>query len=778
MELILKQNESKFEQIHQFCSDLFNLVKSLEMYTETHAITMDYLHRCTLSAQTLIGSNPDYVITLDNDGLIFDIFRIADPIYTTKPIFSRIQTLFSDKNLATVTLMQSITEEDILALAIGLKAPSVNDVIELNVSQFLESEDITAIQVTMNNDNESNIPEESILLDHFFNGIFMTSINSELQESLYLEFIKTARSAGHQMLEFIRKEEGANYPINHRDLLSSQGEKWFHLLGDSIIKIFGKDALESDNIRVVNVLNELLPTISKMPISIKGTRVETFLSELSNANNTDKIKLLNQFLKNQSEELEQKREFLEKCIFFDENLIEKNLTGDGKNTEFMTDLLHFMPQTLIYPTINEKLFSAMERLRDRAFMLSVIDATMDAYIALENPSSTITSIFENRLINACDNHDEGCYHLTFKIIQKILDAQSDLVIERLGSRLHQMVGKNCNTCPCIDHCTVIDYIVGKIDIKSQSLKCLEFLFGIWREAAYSLLLCSPDEFKKQIAPLSQGKLNPERFENRQIQNMLNASWKSFAETSYFQDMYRNLVDNDREVRFRTIKSLSEFGPFVSWICLRGLDNQNWYLRRNLATVLGETISLNQTDILRTPLKDPDYHVRLAIITALHNRIADVSAVLKQNPIHPLLKIIFMALRDGNPMIRQQTYKIISTLKLTAAVRSLKELYQRLSMVNTENEINERIQILKILSELGNAPDAPVDEIVSFIAEVAAMKEGLITPNWMPAIKKASVQALSDIHHPSSRTWLNTLANEKPYKRSLAGKEARALLAKT
>jgi hypothetical protein len=46
---------------------------------------------------------------------------------------------------------------------------------------------------------------------------------------------------------------------------------------------------------------------------------------------------------------------------------------------------------------------------------------------------------------------------------------------------------------------------------------------------------------------------------------------------------------------------------------------------------------------------------------------------------------------------------------------------------------------------------------------------------MIPIKKGAVQALENIPHDSAREWIQKLATQKPHKRGIVGREARAAL---
>jgi hypothetical protein len=301
------------------------------------------------------------------------------------------------------------------------------------------------------------------------------------------------------------------------------------------------------------------------------------------------------------------------------------------------------------------------------------------------------------------------------------------------------------------------------------------LLEIWKNLTLELAILSPDEFRNRIIPMALHPFNPDDHPNPEIKTLISSAWQSLADAPVFQTILKNLVSENRDIRFKSISELAGYGAFAIWICLYGLNSQSWHLRRNLATVMGQIVDVRQTNLLREPLRDHDWHVRLEIVKALAERTDEIKELIKLNPDHPIIKIVIMALRDGNRSIRSEAYKPIENLQLVTAFRSLAELFQRLAAVNSDSDIEERVKIIRLCGVLASFSCTASASIIEFLSEVGSQPEGLITPNWMIPIKKAVVEALSSLDYPLAVEKLTMLATQKPFKRGVVGREARAAL---
>jgi len=124
---------------------------------------------------------------------------------------------------------------------------------------------------------------------------------------------------------------------------------------------------------------------------------------------------------------------------------------------------------------------------------------------------------------------------------------------------------------------------------------------------------------------------------------------------------------------------------------------------------------------------------------------------------------------------QDENSVFESITPPDAVRGLINAYERLSSVSDDYEVSERVRILGLLSIIGKSNPSFLDEVIRFVSGIATQKEGILTPQWMIPIKRASVECLEHIDTTESLKWLETLAKQRPYKRGVVGREARSAL---
>ncbi len=766
-----------FEKIFRFCSDLMNLVKNTEMYTETHPLSKDALTKSLESTRNFLGQDMDISIFISEDSIVFGDFRITSSMYARYPVFSRFHTLMQGNRISVLSIDANIDADALLTLGKGLSIAPAVDIEKVEVDTILAEKGISSVNISISLDEFQGETDDSLLLTHFLDGSLGRELNQDLREKLYLELTGAPGSAATQIQDKLRREEAHNHPITKRDLLTTHGEKWIHILGYIIEVLLGREGFESGNPRILDIIEDMVPVILKLSAVRRGEDVDSFLDKLRELDEDAKIQLFYEYWNSREQHLSSLAWLLEQVSVFTERLINISSSQEIDEDELIAEFEKIMPEILAFPTINEKLFSVINRLPNKTLVFEALNASTVAYVDRENPPREVAAALENRLLRFCGENSSACFRMTIHLVKLIVDKDTPHVTLSLGKIVTHIVNNNCPACAYMEDCQLLTYIGSQVDPHQKTPETLKFLVSTWRESAGALLSRDPDEFHRKLAPMAEEEMNPENFDEPILHRQVMDAWKSFADRPYFQDIFNNIVDSNRELRFKTIERLSAFGPVAVLICMGGLDSQNWYLRRNLATVIGQVIDLNQTNILREPLKDPDWHVRLEIISALAKRVEEVADKLREIPNHPLTKILSMALRDGNKQIRNEACKPIEELKLLHALRSLKELYWRLAAVNADADLDERIQIMKLTAELASAEDAPVEDIVEFLGKIGGQKEGLLTPNWMIPIKKGSVQALASIEHPFAQEWLSTLAYEKPHKRGVVGREARSILTK-
>ncbi|MBN1552355.1 HEAT repeat domain-containing protein, partial [bacterium] len=618
---------------------------------------------------------------------------------------------------------------------------------------------------------------ESILFEHFLDGSLGDKISEDVQYKLLGEIKRNKRSAGRQVIEHLKQEESYGYPIIPRDAIAWFGDKWLHYVGEIITKVLDLNTLSVEDPRVADLIEWLIPSSASIPPQRHGPDIVRLLSEMSEASSEKQTAIFVEYWEKLEKLLFESEGFMERIRSLVTELVEHGNSQTVDETGIIEEFEELVPKLLQFPSLNEKVFSVVYRLSNMRILHAMLIATLDNYAKLGEPNPETSAAFQSRLVNYCTNERYACNQLMVPIINNLFQTASESVSESLFEVVRRMLQYQCRNCEHLADCPVIAISVSHLNDDREHLARTSKLVQIWKDAAYALLIRHPTVFKEQVVPMAETPLNPEDYSVPELRDLLADAWQTFSEAPLFQDIFRNLVAEDRDIRFRTIKELAEYGAFAVWVCLGAMNSQNWHLRRNLATVLGKVTDLKHINLLRGALRDHDWHVRWEIIHALAERGEEIESEIQNNPDHPIARIFCMALRDGNKSIRQVALKAIEQYKLLTAVRSLQDLYGRLAAVNADADLDERVEIMKLLAKLTEIPGAPVDNIIAFISGIASQKEGLITPNWMVPIKKGAVEALAAIESPKSREWIKTLGTQRPHKRGVVGRIARSAMQK-
>ncbi len=776
----------------RFLVGLYNLFKNVEMYSNRHPATKEIAGECLASIQTLLERRKEIHVVLDNESFFIGSAVIPEQVVTRNPVLNRLRGIFQDKHVESISFNHNVTEAELIHFADSIKTVVNTKTDAAKLIANLHA--VTNYALRLNEAPSLNGADsiESLLLSHFLDGSLGTELSEEVRDKLLNELLTSSRSVSRQIIEQIMREETFSYPIITRDALDSLGDKWFFLIGTIIQQILGEKAVESHDVRALTILRKLAPALLGIAPERRGQGIMELYEQLDIIQDgispaplqattpeveAQKVKRVWDYWKSLDEKNRNMEQFISRVSALVTEVIETGNSDKFDMSGVFEELEELLPRILMYPSLSEKVFSAVTRLSQPRFVYDVITLTIATFSSMENPHPDVASAFQNRILQYVAEDRESCSAIVTTLLKHMIETTSDRNAQYFSDVFDHLVKFHCQNCDRVSSCKVIETAADHIAMRKHSRARMLMLIRIWQDSAHSLLVTSPNEFRQKVSPMAGFPLNPEDFEDFEIREMLTRAWKSFAQAPVFQDIFKNLVANDRETRFKTIKELSRFNTFAIWICLSGLNTQNWYLRRNLATVLSQVVDFDNTNLLRDPLRDPDWHVRFEIISGLANRLIESPEVIAQNADLPVIRIFSMALRDGNRSIRTETYRVIENLKLLSTLRGLKELYQRLATVNSDLDLDERTRLIRLFAHLAQAPKAPVEEIIENIAEIAAQKEGIITPNWMVPIKKAAVDALAMIAHPKARKWLESLANDKPHKRGVVGREARAALTK-
>ena len=772
-------HQDEFERASRFFTDLYNLVKSLEMYKETHPLTVENTRATIASLKELLDWRREIHISFEGNSIYIDQKELIDVPEAKSLALTRLFAQMKERNINSIIFDRSVTSSEMTTFAKAASATTTISIDARDLPSYLRSKSIFSIRVNMAAETTAPEATESLLLQHFLEGSLGDTLTEPVRGKLFDEISNRSRVGSRQIMELLYREENYNHPVVARDIFVTLGEKWVHLTGSVANRIVPPDSALSpaNKNRYITIIKSLIPAILGLPPARRGPVITPLIDAYSEG---DFIKMAGEF-----DRLYQITEITvsEKMNFLDDinRLISEIIEGSQLDVFETTPILEkfkgLIPDVLNYPTLSEKLFIVVNQVRDSQFIFDALVLTLTAYTSMDATHHDITAAMRSRIIRFCTIDRSYCGQLVMESIELLTQASSDDVFNFLTELIQQLESDLCRTCANLPSCPIFEVIAERFRRGGLSGKQQKQLIDIWQFAASQLIQTDSEAFRTLVVPMTLDPFNPDNFQDPDVRDHVVKAWMSFAEAPVFQTIYKNLIVENRDVRFKTIHQLSEYGAFAIWICLAGLNSPNWHLRRNLATVMGQVVDLKQTNLLREPLRDHDWHVRLEIIKALVDRSDEIRDILLHETNHPIIKVFSMALHDGNKSIRQEMYRSIEKLKLSQVFKSLRELYGRLATVNADTDLEERVRILKLSALLSDNPEAPLDAILEFIIEVATMREGIITPNWMIPIKKGAVEALLSMNYPKAHEWLSILASQKPYKRGVVGREARSALQK-
>ncbi|HPQ40428.1 MAG TPA: HEAT repeat domain-containing protein, partial [bacterium] len=616
------------------------------------------------------------------------------------------------------------------------------------------------------------------LLPHVISGKMDIELTEASRELLYLEITRNMEETGRVLQKQMKKEVAADSPLNPRDVLNEYCNRWVHLLGELLEMIHsGEDTASAERQR--QVLEMMLPYLETIPEEHRCEEFNELMSKMHSSDLSNKIRMFAEYYDSVFQKVSDYSTFRHRVEHLLENIDELSRGNESPEmiASVVEQLVSIVPGTVNFPILYQKLLYRIFDTHYPELIHKILIVTFNAYLKQAEVDSDAIGILVIKACELCHEYKEYCQEIVGDFIQILSRTPSENQPQRLVPVPVEIITRKCGQCEHIKECRVLDLLSDAIGNLNLAEQLREPFIDLWQQVTHALLQTDFNAFRTRVTPLAETTLAPDRFDENGIQDMIAETWKSFAETSYFESLFKRLTSPDRETRFNTIDHIAKYGGFAVWLSLGGLNSDNWQLRRNLATIIGRVATLDKPAFLKQVLRDRDWHVRFEVISALRRRLEEVAGQIRNQPDHPLGRLITLALLDGRKEIREETYAIIETICPPEAARSLISTYHRLSAVSDDYEIQERVRILSILSQLTQKECPDRDAIIRFIIEVATMKEGLITPQWMIPLKKAAVESLVVIDTDESREWLDKLAHKRPHKRGIVGREARTALKK-
>lgn len=764
-----------YSRVIRFCMDFQGLLKAVEMYTVEHIAAVDAAVRCQNSFRTLVYENSDVMISIDAASMQIGTTFIPEKVIEKTPAFVRVHKLIEDRKLTSIVIKPDVAPDDLLAMANTLTSPFEPVVAE---RQYEELDTKTRSRVKITGTNAVPTDSSSSLLPLVLAGKMDAEITDASKEILYIEITRNIETTSRAIQKQLKNELLANSPICARDFLSVACDRWVHLLGELLEKVHsGEDTTSAERQR--QILELMLPYLSTIQEGKRSDEFDSLMAKMETSDTQVKIRLFAQYYDRvfqRVEELSTYRLRLQNLVRQLEKMTSLHASETKQNiTLVKQEITAIAPGAMSFPSLYEKLLYWIFQTREPDLIQPILFISLDYFTEQPSISSKLLEQFSSQAVEFCTEFTDFCESTVSGFLRILSDTPAENHPENMVSIIRKILETLCGDCPKIKKCTLLESLSQELSQQKMAEPLAYACIELWQQMAHAVLQQDFNIFRTRVAPLAENEMAPDRFDENGLQDRVAEAWKSFAETDYFQSLFKRMTSPDRDTRFNTIDHLSKYGSFAVWLSLGGLGHHNWQLRRNLATVIGRVAPLDKPAFLKQVLRDRDWHVRFEVISALRRRIEEVSDQIRKQKDHPLGKIITLALLDGRKEIREETYAVFESITPADAVRGLINAYERLSAVSDDYEIPERTRILSLLALIGKSNPNFIPEIIQFVSGVATQKEGLLTPQWIIPLKKAAVECLELIATPESLKWIETLAKQRPYKRGVVGREARAAM---
>lgn len=764
-----------YSHVIRFCIDFQGLLKAVEMYTIEHVAAVDAAVRLQNSFRPLVFENEDVVIVSDAPSLQIGTTFITEKIIEKTPAIMKVYKLIEERKIGTVTLKPDVAPDDFLIMARTLTAPFEPSVAE---RQYEELDLKTGSRVTVSALAVMQKDTNGTILSQLLSGKIDDKLIDTAKEALYKEITRNIESTTRIIQKQLKRELQKDAPVSVRDTLPVACDRWVHILGEVMEKIHsGRDTTSAERQR--QILELILPYLSTIQASRRSEEFSAVMEQIESANIQTKIRLFAQYydqIFQRVEELATYRRRAQNLVRQLEQIVhEKDPEKNRLISTAKQEVASVAPGAVNFPAVFGKLMFRVLQTREPELIQPMLFISLDR---LSNstpvPAGTVDEL-ASLAISFCKDFSDYCESTVTGFMKILGDTPVENHPEVLVQITRKILEEYCDNCRKIKNCSIVQTLSSELCRQTISQPLATAFVELWQRTAHAVLKQDFNTFQTGIVPLAENDLAPDRFSEDGLQDCIAEAWKSFADAPYFQNLFKRLTGPEKKTRFDTIDYISRFGSFAVWLSLGGLGNQNWQLRRNLATIIGRVAPLDKPAFLKQVLRDRDWHVRFEVISALRHRIEEVADQIKSSNEHPLGKIITLALLDGRKEIREETYAIFESISPPDAVRGLINAYERLSSVSDDYEIDERSRIIALLAIIAKNNPEYLGEVISFVSGVASLKEGLLTPQWMIPLKKASVECLEKLGSTESRQWIETLARKRPYKRGVVGREARAAL---
>jgi hypothetical protein len=764
-----------YSHVIRFCIDFQGLLKAVEMYTIEHVAAVDAAVRLQNSFRPLVFENDDVVIMSDAPSLQVGTTFVTEKIIEKTPAIMKIYKLIEERKIGSITIKPDVAPDDLLMMARTLTAPFEPSVAE---RQYEELDLKTGSRIMISALAMIHKDSDGTILSQLLSGKLDNKLNDTAKDALYNEITRNIESTTRIIQKQLRRELQKEAPVSVRDTLPVACDRWVHILGEVMEKIHsGRDTTSAERQR--QILELILPYLSTIQINKRSEEFNTVMEQIESASIQTKIRLFAQYYDQIFQRVEDLATYRRRAQNLVRQLEQIPHAKDSEKSKLVSvakqEVASVAPGAVNFPAVFGKVMFRVLQTREPELIQPMLFIALDRLSDTASVPSGTVDEFASLAISFCKEFNDYCESTVTGFIKILSDTPVENQPEILVQIMRKILEEYCDNCRKINKCAIVETLSSELCRQTISQPLATAFIELWQRTGHAVLKQDFNAFLTRIVPLAENDLAPDRFSEDGLQDCIAEAWKSFADAPYFKNLFKRLTGPEKKIRFDTIDYVSRFGSFAVWLSLGGLGNQNWQLRRNLATIIGRVAPLDKPAFLKQVLRDRDWHVRFEVISALRHRIEEVADQIKSNNEHPLGRIITLALLDGRKEIREETYAIFESITPPDAVRGLINAYERLSSVSDDYEVEERCRIIALLGIIAQNNPEHFGEVIDFVSRIATLKEGLLTPQWMISLKKTSVECLEKISSAESRHWIETLARKRPYKRGVVGREARAAL---
>lgn len=201
-----------------------------------------------------------------------------------------------------------------------------------------------------------------------------------------------------------------------------------------------------------------------------------------------------------------------------------------------------------------------------------------------------------------------------------------------------------------------------------------------------------------------------------------------------------VLEKDLRGRRRLVDVLVAIGPPVVPHAVRMLDDQRWFVVRNMVTILGGISTTDALKALSRLITDPDSRIRREVVRALTQASG------------PMAESILLALlEDPDPAVRLMAVSSATSHRTPQVLAALWKMYGRVGI--RFPEWNLKAQILQTLGKMG------LPEAVEHLETVIGKRPLFWRKRW-EVVQTAAIQALGDLGGRKARGLLETLLDHR------------------